>query len=543
MKFARIPLSEAAGAILGHSLHLAGGMMKKGRKLGAEDVARLRAAGHTEVVAAVLESDDVGEDDAAAQVAAAVAGAGVRAAPATTGRCNLHADAAGLASVRVELVDRLNAIDESVTVATVPPFAVLAAGDMVATVKIIPFAARREVVDACRALGPMVGVARFRRHEAGLVLTRLPGTPEALLDRPAQTLGTRLAAAGSVLAREIRCAHDDAAVAAAVRELLDEGRSPILVLGVSAIADRHDVVPAALERAGGVVDHVGMPVDPGNLLMLGHHGATPVIGVPGCARSLRPSGFDWVLARLLAGIPVTGADMEKMGVGGLLKDVPERGAPRVSDKPDKRAPRVSAVVLAAGLSRRMGENKLLVPVAGRAMVARVVGALAESPVAEVVVVVGHEADRVRAALADAPARPPGRVRFVDCPDYAQGLSASLRAGIAALGPDVDAALVCLGDMPWVSARHAAALIDAFDPAAGRAVCVPFFEGKRGNPVLWAARYFAEMQGLSGDVGARELLERHAEAVWPVPVTDAGVTVDIDTREALEALRGGEANVP
>jgi molybdenum cofactor cytidylyltransferase len=535
MRFARVPLAEAAGAVLAHSLRLSGGMIQKGRTLGAEELAALAADGHTEVVAAILEPGDVGEDDAAAGIAAAIAGPGVNASTAGTGRCNLHAAAPGLVTVERERADRLNSVDEAVTLATLAPYAQVAPGELVATVKIIPFAARRDVVDACRAVGAIVGVAPFARHEAGVILTRFAATPAAMLDTPSTSLRTRLGAAGSVVAEEIRCDHDDAAVARAIDELARRGRSPILVLGASAIVDRHDVIPSALERAGGVVEHLGMPVDPGNLIMLGRHGATPVVGVPGCARSMKPSGFDWVLQRLLAGLAVTARDVMAMGVGGLLRDIPERPHPRGVGAAARRRPRVAAVVLAAGMSRRMGENKLLVPVEGRPMIARVVGALAASPAAQVVVVVGHEADRVRAALAGVGER----VRFVDSPDYALGLSASLRAGIAALGPDVDAALVCLGDMPWVAARHVSALIDAFDPAAGRTICVPLFQGKRGNPVLWAARHFAEMQGLSGDVGARELIERHADAVCAVAVDDAAVTVDIDTREALAALTKGE----
>jgi molybdenum cofactor cytidylyltransferase len=540
MRFARLALDGAEGAILAHTLRLPGKVLKKGRRLTVEDLRALAAAGHREVMAALLEAGDLGEDEAAARIAAAVAGPGVAPAPASTGRCNLHARAAGLALVDAARVDQLNALDESVTVATVAPFAVAAAGDLVATVKIIPFAARGEVVEACAAVGACVRVAAFRPHQAGLVSTRLAEMPESQLEQASRSLGARLAAAGSVLAEELRCAHDERAVAEAIARLAAAGRAPILLLGASAIVDRHDVLPAALERAGGVVEHLGMPVDPGNLLMLGRLGAVPVVGVPGCARSLRPSGFDWVLQRLLAGIAVTPRDLQAMGVGGLLKDVPERPHPR-SPRVDKRGARVAAVVLAAGLSRRMGENKLLVAVEGMPMVARVVDALAAAPLDEVVVVVGHEAARVRAAVE--PLIGGRRVRFVECADYEAGLSASLRAGIASvMDRAVDGALVCLGDMPWISAAHVAALVDAFDPASGRAICVPFYAGKRGNPVLWAARYFAEMQALTGDVGAKELLERHAEAVWPVEMADAAVTLDIDTREALDALTGGKPHV-
>jgi molybdenum cofactor cytidylyltransferase len=188
------------------------------------------------------------------------------------------------------------------------------------------------------------------------------------------------------------------------------------------------------------------------------------------------------------------------------------------------------VVLAAGLSRRMnGANKLLAPLGGRPLVARALDALLASPARPVVVVTGHEAERVRAALA-------GRaVRFAHNPAFEAGLSASLRAGLAALGEGVDAALVCLGDMPAVRPEHVAALIAAFEASGRRAICAPRFEGRRGHPVLWPARCFPELAALRGDVGARGLLDARADEVCYVPVEDAGVVLDVDTPEALAAL--------
>ena len=193
-------------------------------------------------------------------------------------------------------------------------------------------------------------------------------------------------------------------------------------------------------------------------------------------------------------------------------------------------PRVAAVVLAAGQSRRMGEvNKLLADIDGAPMVARVVDTILATRARPVVVVIGHEEARVRAALA-------GRdVVFVHNPEHAEGMSTSLRAGLGRLGADVDGALVCLADMPRVRPTHLEALVGAFDPENGRAICVPTWEGRRGNPVLFATRYFAEMRLVQGDVGARALLERHAGALWQVPMDDRGVTLDVDTPEALDAL--------
>lgn len=192
--------------------------------------------------------------------------------------------------------------------------------------------------------------------------------------------------------------------------------------------------------------------------------------------------------------------------------------------------RVGAVVLAAGFSRRMGEaNKLLADVGGAPMIARCVDAVLASRARPVVVVTGHEAARVRQALA-------GReLFFAHNPEPAAGLSASLRTGIAALGDEVAGALVCLGDMPWVRAEHLEALLAAFDASGGRAICVPTFAGRRGNPVLWPARHFGELAALRGDRGAREQLAAHAGEVCYVPVADAGVTLDVDTPDALVAL--------
>ena len=536
MRFGPIPVAEALGAIVVHTVRLgAGEILKKGTALAAAHLAALQAAGHAEVIAARLDEGDVPEDAAAAQIGAAAAGPGVRAAEAATGRSNLHADAAGLVVIDRERVDRLNLVDEAVTLATVAPFTRVRAGDMIATVKIIPFAARREVVDACAAVagGRALAVAPFQPCAAGLVLTRLPGTKESVLDRGAAAQRVRVARLGGEVAREIRCAHDEASVTAAVRALLDEGRSPLLLLGASAIVDRRDVLPAAVERAGGVILHLGMPVDPGNLLLLAQRGATPILGVPGCARSLKRSGFDMILERLAAGLPVTRADVMTMGLGGLLVDIPARPHPREGGGAGAAAipePAVAAIVLAAGRSRRMGEvNKLLAEVDGAPMIAGVVDAILATRARPVIVVTGHEGERVRAALA-------GReVTFVHNPRYAEGMSTSLRAGLGQLGDDLDGALVCLADMPRVRPAHLEALLGAFDPDDGRALCVPTWERRRGNPVLFAARYFPEMCLVEGDVGARALLEKHADTVCYVPMDDRGVTVDVDTPEALEAL--------
>lgn len=191
--------------------------------------------------------------------------------------------------------------------------------------------------------------------------------------------------------------------------------------------------------------------------------------------------------------------------------------------------RIAALVLAAGRSRRMGAaNKLLVKIEGVAMVARVAAAALASKAEIVLVVTGHDGDAVGDALANM------NVTLVHNPDYAEGLSASLATGLAALPDDIDGAVICLGDMPWIGAAVIDSLIDGFE---GQGICLPTHRGRRGNPVLWARRYFAEMQSIEGDRGARGLIERYEDAVHEVPWDDDSVLRDVDTSRDVSAPSG------
>ena len=538
MKFGEIPIAEAAGAILAHSQHVGDARFKKGRTLTADDVAALAAAGVATVVAAQLEPGDIGEDQAADRLATAAAADGsLTASVASTGRVNLYAAEHGLAVFDQARLDELNLVDEAVAVATLPAYTAVAAKQMVATIKIIPFAVPGEVVAICAGIaaeaGGLIRVAPFRPHKVGLIQTRLSGTKESVLDKGRAVTAARVGEIDGELIAERRCAHDEATLAAVIGELEDEGCEVILVLGASAITDRRDVVPAAVERAGGSLIHLGMPVDPGNLTLLARSARAQIVGLPGSARSPRLHGCDWVLQRLAAGLPPTSHDIMTMGAGGLLKEIPARPLPRaaVAAEPRHAEPRIAALILAAGQSRRMGGiNKLLEEIDGAPMVARAADAVISSRTDPVFVVVGHEADRVRGALA-------GRdVVFVDNPAYAEGLSTSLEHGVAAVPEDADGVLVCLGDMPRIAAAEIDALIDAFDPVAGRSICVPTFGGKRGNPVLLGHRFFAEIQEISGDVGARQLIGAYPDLIVEVAMDGDGVLVDIDTPQALKKAR-------
>ena len=325
MRFGSVPLDQAEGAILAHSVALPEGRLRKGCKLGPPEIAQLRAIGQTEVIAARLGPDDLHEDAAALAIARALVpdpeASGLDLRPVGTGRVNLHAHSAGVVEVLAPSVDALNAVDPMITLATVPHWQRVKVGEMVATVKVIAYGVARLSVDAaCTA-----GTRALHLHPAQRTRIALVETHTDPNARPlgAKAITDRLAALGADLITHRHSPHREADLTATLGKV--KGADLILILTASATSDPDDIAPGAVRRAGGQVDRFGMPVDPGNLLFLGSLDGTPVIGLPGCVRSPALNGADWVMERLICGVSVSAADIAGMGVGGLLKEIPQRG--------------------------------------------------------------------------------------------------------------------------------------------------------------------------------------------------------------------------
>ncbi|MFJ5370160.1 NTP transferase domain-containing protein, partial [Bosea sp. CER48] len=367
---------------------------------------RLREAGVNEIVAVRLEPGDIGENAAAERLAMHMSGNAVVAEAPFTGRVNLFAAKAGVLKIDVAAIDAFNAVDEAITVATLPALKAVVAGELVATVKIIPYAvaeAQVELALAAIGKGPAVTIAPYRPARVAVISTVLPGLKPSVIDKTLRIMEDRLAPAQAVLAADKRVPHEPGPLADAIAAQAAAGADILVVFGASAITDRRDVIPQALVDAGGEVEHLGMPVDPGNLLMLGRIAGKIVIGAPGCARSPKENSFDWVLQRSLAGIPVGRADAQRMGVGGLLMEIISRPQPRAPGH--EAAGALAGVVLAAGQSTRMGaRNKLLEPLRGKPILRHAVEAQLEAGLSPVLVVTGHERDDVVAALGELPVR-------------------------------------------------------------------------------------------------------------------------------------------
>jgi molybdenum cofactor cytidylyltransferase len=532
MKFGPVPPRDALGATAVHTIRQGPLVLKKGTLIGPNEVQALEAAGIPQIVVARLEPGDVPEDEAAATIAKAVAGPGVRIDRAFTGRANLFAEHAGILVVGKPGIDRLNEVDEAITLATLPAYKPVVPGEMIATVKIIPFAVSSDVCKAALAVAKpsFVRVAPYKVKKVGVISTMLPGLSPKVVDKTLKITRERLAPAGATIIAERRVPHDQNELSRALDEVLKEGAELVVVFGASAIADRRDVIPAAVEAVGGRIEHFGMPVDPGNLMLIGAAGGHPVIGAPGCARSPKENGFDWVLMRLLAGLPVQRSDVTAMGVGGLLMEIVTRPQPR-EESVKGEARRIAAIVLAAGRSTRMeGANKLLAEIGGKPLVRISTEQALASRAQPVIVVTGHQREEVERALKGL------NVTLVHNPDFARGLSTSLKTGLAAVPPEADGVIVCLGDMPQVSASLIDQLVAAFDPERGALVVMPTIDGQRGNPIVWSRRFFHELEALEGDVGARHLIARYPEAIVEVPVTDRAALVDVDTPDALSRVK-------
>ncbi len=334
MKFGPIPVADAEGAILAHSEIAADPVnpasltykIPKGTVLTAQHLADLAAYGLTEIVVARLDRDDVHEDEAAMRLAQALIRrrGGLEAGAAAKGRVNLRAAHAGIVELDAQAIDRVNRIDPGITIATVRPWHKLGPGGLAATIKIIPYAAPQALIaQACAAAEGAMHLRAANLASASLIETRIGAAMPS--DKGRGAIAGRIGHFGAQLSDRIVVDHQEVAVA---RALSDAPGELLMILTGSATSDRADVAPAALRRAGGTLLHYGMPVDPGNLLFVGRLGGKPVIGLPGCARSPALNGADWVMERVICGVPPEEIDIPGMGVGGLLKEIPSRPQPR-----------------------------------------------------------------------------------------------------------------------------------------------------------------------------------------------------------------------
>ena len=534
MLFDSYGCGDAEGVILAHTIRLADKTFKKGRVLSRSDLVDLQENGIHKVSGMRLEAGDVDEDQAALELARALAGPLLDIGKPVAGRCYLYAQCDGLALADRQVIDAINLSDSGIFVATLAEHAECLQQQAVASIKVIPFAVARRQLDHCLELAGAspgaIALQAFRPGSVALILTETAGLKESLLSSTSRVTRERVKKMGGHIVFEKRCDHTVEEVSSALAEALAMEVELVLICGASITVDPADIIPSAIVACGGVVDHFGMPVEPGNMLLLAHIADCPVINLPGCSRSPKLNGLDWVMQRMAAGLPIGKAEILSMGVGGLIKDISHRWRMREYGnliEQFQTPHKVAAIVLAAGRSSRMGEqNKLLAAVGGTSMIQRVVDAALKAEVFSTTVVTGCQSPDVRVQLQ-------GRdVSFVHNEDYCEGIAGSLKLGLSSLPEGIDGVMILLADMPFINSAHINELIAEFNPATERDIVAPIREGRLGNPIIWSARYIPAMMKLSGDRGARPLLDEYAANVWEVPMGDDAIFMDVDTPVAL-----------
>lgn len=534
MKFETREARHCAGWQLAHSVTVGSKRFPKTHTLSRDDIKKLASDGTTSLQVFQLEDGDITEDEAALSAAVHIAGKGLRAMPVGKGRANLIAATDGL-FCSGGAIAALNALNDAFSVASVPENVTVQAGQLVATIKMVPYAVPADTLSPLNASNTRSEVTPFQPYKAALITTDLN-----LSDKIISVIKLRLAQTGGTLSSFHSCPHTEQDITQLLRQTVSSDLDVVLIMGVSAITDVRDVVPAAAKAAGADLIKVGLPTDPGNLLMLAKHDNTHVIGLPGCAKSPALNGLDWVLARIAARMPIDHSTLTSFGVGGLLKEPKDRPNKRSNTRQtdpetevtSAKTPRLQTVILAAGRSTRSGaQHKLLSRIDGHCVIEKTVQSIMTGldhsglGAAVPVIVTGHRADAIEAALADY------EVQLLHNPGYADGMGTSIAVSVRTAPEDTEWLMVCLGDMPFIAPSTIKALLERAGQAPA-SVIMPTFHGKRGHPVIWHKKYFLALSGLSGDAGGKALFQNEELDIQTVPVQDPGILIDLDTPEML-----------
>lgn len=520
MKFEERKLEDCLGWQLAHSVTSAGRKFNKATEVTREVIDHLQSEEISSLQVYQLEPGDLDEDQAAEKAAKLISGSGLVVQKAGRGRANVIAEHDGV-FMPGDAVDQLNALDDAFSAASKGPYSKVQESELVSTIKIVPYGLPGEILSNL-PLSEKMRVAEFSKFTASLLVGDADLSPKVL-----NTLEARLRAVAGKLVETINVRHTTAEYAQAIKSSKSD---LILMLGVSAISDERDVLPEAVRTAGGSVIKVGLPTDPGNLLMFAQLDAQTIIGLPGCARSPALNGFDWVLERFAAGLAIDAKILSGFGTGGLLKEPADRSFPRRlgSEKKGSGSLVAAAILLAAGRSSRSGDaHKLLSVVDGKSVIEHSAEAIAKAGISDTTVITGDMRDEFGKLLSRSDAA------LVHNVDFALGMGTSIAAGAKLLDHACEFALVYLGDMPFVQPSTIKALITLAKDAAPSSIHIPTFKGKRGHPVLWGQRHFKALSELKGDVGGREIIRENPEKVVEVAVNDPGILIDLDTPEMLK----------
>ncbi|MFT6497506.1 MAG: molybdenum cofactor cytidylyltransferase [Alphaproteobacteria bacterium] len=528
MKFENKPVINAIGMVSAHSHSTASGRISKGTTLEKLHIDELISMGVSDINVYHLEEDDVEESKASLLIAKAIANESLKVSLAFNGRTRIYAEKDSIFLVNKSIVDQINQMDESIAISTLNDQDIAYKNDLVLSVKIITYSISNlllnQVLDLIKK-NWVIFLKPFHPLSLAVIYTKSKNQKESLINNAKKTLSKRIEEFNSTISEIHECSHEYNEIKNAIDTVKKANIDLIVIFSASSVSDRRDIVPQAIESMHGKIIHFGMPVDPGNLTLFAQLDHVKIIAVAGSARSESLNGFDWFLNRLHAGIDINHKEINKLGVGGLLHDLRSYSRRKKFEKTtNSRKKNVVAIILAAGQSTRMGDqNKLLLKINENSMIKDYINKLNQCNLANIIVVTGHESSIIKEDLSDT------GVLFAHNKEHKVGISSSIKAGVSKLESHVDAVLICLPDMPFVSAHEINQLIDNYSTDKGQLICVPTSFGQRGNPVLWDKRFFNELMQLEGDIGAKNLIDKYKEYLIEVSSGESVIT-DIDTKE-------------
>ena len=525
MNFGEVKIVNSLHSILAHTITVDGKKFSKGRIISREDQKYLIKNNIDSLICVTLTKQDVHEDNAANILAKNFNNTSIAIEKAFTGRSNILANESGLLVINEDNIRKFNEISNSITIATLNNNSKVTKGEMIATIKIIPFSVKEKSITDLKKINfkKSLYIHPFLEKKCALLLTHSNKENIKLNSISEKRVKDRLQNLNCTLELIKTCKHDTNDITKSIKYFLNKEVDLVLILGSSAIVDINDKIPEAILNTNGKIIRFGMPVDPGNLLLLGEIKKIPIIGLPGCARSPSLNGFDWVLERVLSGNQITNTDISNMGVGGLLKTLNKRDKKIDLGKTYK----IANIILAAGQSKRMlKDNKLLIKINKQYMIEKIVDTALNSSADSTVVVLGHQNNVIQEIIQNK------EVITTINEDYKKGLSSSLQCGISALPDDCDAAIIILADMPNIEIKVLNSIINNYNPKKNKSIIIPTFNGKKGNPILIDRKYFPDILKVKGDKGAKDIIANNKNYVLEIPQNNSSVLDDIDTKEDL-----------
>jgi molybdopterin biosynthesis enzyme len=323
MQLKNIPVDKSVGAILVHNIMGTDGRkaFSKGHVVVASDVEKIHALGQQSVYAAILDADDVREDDAAIRLARTVAGDGIDVSKPSGGRVNLYATQPGFLRVNADALKRINELD-GVTLATIARYSAVAPKKMIATLKTIglalPESTLQEAEKIVGARGKALSIASVQNQKVAIILTGSSNGKQKVQETFSPPIRARIEELGGRIVAEAYVSENANAIQETIYSMTDAGAQMIIIAGETSIMDADDITPRGIKQAGGAIELYGAPVEPGNLLLLAYRGNVPIIGAPGCVKSRETNVVDLILPRLMIGERVTRADVAELAEGGLL---------------------------------------------------------------------------------------------------------------------------------------------------------------------------------------------------------------------------------